>query len=257
MGNCKRAGRFRFVALLVIALVVSAGGWWVWREDRRPMRMRGGDLAAMRPASEVVGPRKVIKSERDRLEAEESDKLRERLRRPLPDIKFDAVAFAEIVEQIRNVTDDNIFINWKTLNAAGVTRDMPVTVELNGLTEAEGIQKLLQDVGGDIVRLGYRIDNGVLTISTHADLDGETYTRVYDVRKALKDPATRKQDLDTLLRRVKSIEPVSWRLKGQGCSVKELSGQLIITQRPDVHRRLRALLRDLSGAPPTVIEYED
>jgi hypothetical protein len=160
-------------------------------------------------------------------------------------------SFSDVVDELRDNTGQGIFVNWRALESIRVTRKLPVTTDLSSLTLAEALDKLLQEVGGTHERLGYTVDDDVVTISTLKDLGRNTLTRVYDVRDLLKDPATRAEDLAALLKRFQGIDPLSWRDAGGNIgAIRELQGQLIITQSPDVHARIVHELEELLPGQP-------
>jgi hypothetical protein len=161
-------------------------------------------------------------------------------------------SFSDVVDALRDNTGQSIFVNWRALESVRVTRQLPVTTDLSSLTLAEALDKLLQEVGGTHERLGYTVDEDVVSISTLKDIGRNTLTRVYDVRDLLKDPETRAEDLAALLKRLQGIDPLSWRDAGGNIgAVRELQGQLIITQSPDVQARIVHELEELlPGQPP-------
>jgi hypothetical protein len=156
----------------------------------------------------------------------------------------------DVVQKLRDRTELNIFVNWRALETQRVTKSLPVTLRLADVTAAETIDRLLATITGEsIPPLGYTIDEGVVTISTREDLAKNTLTRVYDVRAAITDPIDRAADVARVIRRVQGLDPLSWRDAGGTVgSVRELSGQLIVTQTPQVHRRIVAELVDVLPA---------
>ncbi len=159
---------------------------------------------------------------------------------------FHGTPLSEVVDALRTSTGQNIFVHWKGLESAKVTRSLPVTVDLSDLTLGQSLDRLLAEVGGEYAHLGYTIDDGVITISTQIELAKNVETRVYDVRRGLPNQATRQQDLAQILARVHGIDPLSWKAAGGEIGdVKELSGQLIVTQTPAVHQRIETELKDL------------
>ncbi|HEV2296451.1 MAG TPA: hypothetical protein VGR35_21585 [Tepidisphaeraceae bacterium] len=104
------------------------------------------------------------------------------LERRLPELKLDAVPFSDVIDALRDLTNANIFVNWRALEAEGVDRAAPVTARLRDVRFSKALDTILADVGGGTVTLGYTIDEGVITISTVTDLARNTLTRVYDIR---------------------------------------------------------------------------
>ena len=80
-------------------------------------------------------------------------------------------------------------------------------------------------------------------------------TRVYDIRDLVTgDPAARDELVENILDIIRTtIDRDSW-VQGGGLvgSVKELGGQIVVTQTAENHRELAALLKALRGQTPTV-----
>ena len=207
------------------------------------------------------------------------------LERPAPNLTLDGTAFTDAVDVLRDVSDANIFVNWRAIEAAGVSRNVPVTARMRNVRFITAVRVILDHAGGDTAALGFMIDEGVITISTDEDLAGNTMTRVYDVRDLIvqspafqapdfnlqiKSSAARSTDGGITLRDVRAffgrvfgarpwwgtasreelteeliihlqqtVEPDTWRDNGgsEG-SIRELSGQLIVTQSPLNQRRV-------------------
>jgi general secretion pathway protein D len=104
------------------------------------------------------------------------------LERRLPELKLDNIPFTDVIDALRDLTNANIFVNWRALESEGVDRAAPVTARLRDVKFAKALDTILKDVGGGTVNLGYTIDDGVITISTQTDLAKNTLTRVYDIR---------------------------------------------------------------------------
>ena len=45
----------------------------------------------------------------------------------MPELHFNANAFADVVEFLRDVTGANIYVDWPALERASISRDAPVT----------------------------------------------------------------------------------------------------------------------------------
>jgi general secretion pathway protein D len=204
----------------------------------------------------------------------------------LPEVKFEAAAFEEVVNFLRDVTGANIFVNWRALEGAGIDRSAPVTARLRDVKFAKALDTILADVGGGTVTLSYTVDEGVITISTSEDLSRNTFTQVYDIRDLIisvpdfEDPPefnlnqstgggrgggggggslfggaggqgeeeiTREERIEQITQLIQeTVAPDSWRDAGGIVgSVRELSGQLIVTQTPENHRQLMGLLEQL------------
>lgn len=235
----------------------------------------------------------------ERGEQEEDTLVQAQLDRRLPEVKFDSVPFTDVVDFLRDITAANIFVNWRALEGAGIDKSSPVTARLRDVKFSKALMTILDDVGGGTVKLGYTIDEGVITISTDEDLAKNVVTRVYDIRDLIinvpdftdapdfnissnntgtsgrgggggggggggnlfggqggggggpggGDDAgpTRQELVDSIIRLIQdTVATDSWKDNGGTVgSLRELSGQLIVTQTPENQRELVRLLEQL------------
>ncbi|MDH3584266.1 MAG: hypothetical protein OER86_08625, partial [Phycisphaerae bacterium] len=117
-------------------------------------------------------------------ESEANRQTLEKLKQPIP-VSFDANRFENVVEYLRNVTGVNFFVNWKALEGAGIEPGTQVTLNLANVPGDKALRLILDQVGGDLVPLGYSVDEGVVTISTTESLGKNTAIRTYDIRDLL------------------------------------------------------------------------
>jgi len=187
----------------------------------------------------------------------------------LPELEFNAIPLSDVLDNLRNATGANIFVNWRALEAVGVDRNAPVTARLRDIKFKKALSVILADAGGSAVKLGFVAEDGVITVSTEEDLHRNVTTRVYDVRDLIVQPVnftppnqfapqsttqpapeeqpSRQQQIDSLITLIiESIAPDTWRQAGGTIgSIQELSGQLIITQIPENQKLILALLDQL------------
>ncbi len=90
------------------------------------------------------------------------------------------VALVDALDYLRESTGANINVNWRVLEAARISKDMPVNVKLRALPMRRVLQFILDDVSGT-TPLTYFIDQGVIEITTREAADSKMITRVYDV----------------------------------------------------------------------------
>ncbi len=122
---------------------------------------------------------KTVKEERGI--GQEDLQVQAKLDHKLPEINFANVNFADVIDFLRDITGANIFVNWKALEIEGVGKDTPVTARLREVKFSKALSVILADVGGGTTRLGYTVDQGVITISSSTELNKTGITRVYDV----------------------------------------------------------------------------
>jgi hypothetical protein len=204
------------------------------------------------------------------------------MERVVPPIDFHETPFQQVIEFLRDRTHANLVVNWPALQAAGVDRELPVTLSL-AKTSLSRVLDVLCTIAGeqDSVKLAVRVENGVIVLSTDQDLSVTTVVRLYDVRDLLEaDVAQRKKwrrfpstqawlskqglfgapggavatyedlyqaSLENLTRIiVENVEPDMWRdAGGIAGSVREFNGRLLITGTPRMQREVAELLETL------------
>ena len=116
--------------------------------------------------------------------------VRDRLEENVKEISAENQGFEKVVNFLRDNTNTNIFVNWKTLESAGIDRNTQVSVNLREVPFRKALTTILSEVGGGTANLGYTIDDGVITITTREELNSPKYTviRVYDIRDMLVQP---------------------------------------------------------------------
>ena len=108
------------------------------------------------------------------------------LDRVLPEMKFTGVTFGDAIEFIRDVAGVNIHVNWKALEAEGVTADTPINIRLRSVTLRKVMNLLLSEAsGGD--NLTWYVDQGVVEVTTREMADKKMYTKVYPIHDLIMD----------------------------------------------------------------------
>jgi type II secretory pathway component GspD/PulD (secretin)/tetratricopeptide (TPR) repeat protein len=126
----------------------------------------------------------------DRGEGDQDTALQAQLDRHLPEVKFNANALSDVIDFLRDVSGANIYVDWKALEAANIAKDAPVTAKLRDIKFSKALELIFKNVEGDDDehRLGYTVDEGVITISTRKELNKNTVTRRYDINDLLFVP---------------------------------------------------------------------
>ena len=107
------------------------------------------------------------------------------LAKQLPELRFDSVPFTDVIDFLRDTTQANIFVNWTAIEGAGIDKNTPISTRLTNVRFSKVLEIILDSAGGGVTRLGYTIDDGVITISTNDDLAKNVATRTYDIRDLL------------------------------------------------------------------------
>jgi bla regulator protein BlaR1 len=174
--------------------------------------------------------------------------LRRQLDRQLPSLEFDAVGLSDVIDFLRDVSGANIVVNWKSLEAAGVQKDTPVTAKLRNIKFSKAINVVLDGAGGGSGLVIWRPEGNVITI-TAGSPGGKVVQRTYDVHDLVADGGK----ADSLLRMITgSIDADSWKDNGgKTGTIKLEAGKVVVTQTEanqksisNLLARTRELLKD-------------
>jgi hypothetical protein len=91
-----------------------------------------------------------------------NEKTRTALRRPLPEVKFDNVTLRDGIDFIRDVTELNLYVDWKAAEAMGIPPDLSISLRLRNVPAAEVLRLLLREASPD---MRYQIEGGIVIIS--------------------------------------------------------------------------------------------
>ncbi len=112
---------------------------------------------------------------------EEEDQAFAMLRKVVPEVRFDNIPFADVIDFLRDITGANIFVNWRALEAAGIDRKAPLSSRLNNATFMQVLSQITRDVGGSNSVVDYGVNEGVIVISTREELATHQQLRSFDV----------------------------------------------------------------------------
>ena len=94
-------------------------------------------------------------------------RARAQLRRIVPTVTLDRVAFTETIDFLRDVTGCPIRVHWHTLETAGVDRAAAATVHAKSTPLADILDELLHSVTPDGSARWIVDDEGTIVITTH------------------------------------------------------------------------------------------
>lgn len=95
-------------------------------------------------------------------------------------IQADGISVAKVIDYLRTISGANIVVNWKALEAAGISQDAPITLDVRGLTLRKALQLVL-DQTSPTVPLTWDVDQNVISITTQDEADKVMITKVYIV----------------------------------------------------------------------------
>jgi uncharacterized membrane protein YgcG len=100
--------------------------------------------------------------------------------------KFDNVPLDTVIDYIHDETEANIHVNWKALEAVGVSKDAQVNLNLRKVPVHKLLDLALEEAGAGTA-LTYYVDQGVIEITTREIADASMITRVYPVDDLLME----------------------------------------------------------------------
>lgn len=197
-----------------------------------------------------VPEERVVPADRQGARASGNDEVARTAMHQVIDLKLNDTRINDAVDKLRGATGVDLFVNWRALEAAGIRRDEPVSLRVRNVHASTALDLLLRMASPEGPRLGWVIDNGVVTISTADDLAKNVMIRVYDVRDLIGKTAPGEDRGNKVRAIVKlltdRVDPGSWREHGGAvASVREMHGQLIVTQTAENHRAIIDLLQSI------------
>jgi hypothetical protein len=196
--------------------------------------------------------------------------LERRLQTVLEKVDFSEGTLAEAIDVLRR-TGTPIHVKWGALKEVGCTPQTPVTLHLGSVTVETALRWLCASVsspGLRRARLGAVKRDGVLVISTNADLDREMQTETYVIRRLVRESVTARLaaaglgppdrnaaqcavetgrfagQVTAMIRQ--NVDPGSWRDGPySGAWMAYVDGMLVIQQTQRNHERICRLLEAL------------
>lgn len=182
---------------------------------------------------------------------------------PLAEVQLVSTPLDRAFDAISTQARVRIVIDWKSLEAAGVSRTQPVTVTVIDAPLRKALT-VLCDIAASTSPLAFQPDEtGAIHVTTAEHIHG--VTRIYNVRALIDRTAARprpprtaaplnesRQDaIDTITRTIQdTIATDTWRDNGGSLSsLREFAGLLIVTTSPDIHAKIRALLDTFTTQP--------
>lgn len=101
-------------------------------------------------------------------------------------ITLDAVPLSDALWALQEASGLNLHVNWAALEAVGVERDTPVSLNVGQLPVRKVLSLLLSGLGGS-EPITFYIDQGVVEIAPQSLADQHLLTRVYPVEDLLME----------------------------------------------------------------------
>jgi hypothetical protein len=149
--------------------------------------------------------------------------------------EFANTALAQALEQIGDNVGVDIVPDWRSLEAAGVNRETPVSLRIRQNVPAE--QVLTWTLRSVDEGIDFAIDHGVVVVAARDRLDRMLVTRAYELDANLQGAG---KGLEQLVR--ESVSPRSWREEGGVGTVRVFNGKLFVTATEPNQRQVERLL---------------
>jgi len=158
---------------------------------------------------------------------------------------------APLASALKLITEQagvTLSVDWQALEEVGVTRESPVTLELDGLRAEAALDAALGQVATDPMGRPQRVvQHGVVVVSSLDRIARHSNFVVYDVRDLAPDSSAvaELQGLMTTL-----VDPSSWQDNGgQTGRISALGGSLVVATTRENHRAIRGVLTQMRRAP--------
>jgi hypothetical protein len=216
--------------------------------------------ACQNRGSSTHGDRSLISNAETNAEQRTHDLLQKQI-----EINYHDRKLAEVIDDVRQKTGANIFVNWNALTEAGIERDTPIELNLAGLKAERVLALVIKTVSRDDRPIDYEIAGGVVKIDTVENIvrQDSQQVRVYDVSDLLKKISfqARYQDctsdeLTTAMERRREVEEnlillietcvgeqEDWMGAGGPGQVHILGDLLIVRTSVKLHREVADFLR--------------
>lgn len=150
----------RKIGIAIVLMVANTG----LAQTSRP----GNGLAV---SNEEIMRRQDELNKKARTLSPEDQATADQLGRTCPDINFNKVALADVVDFMHDVSGLNISVGWAALEYIGTSKATPISLQLHGVSYRKIFELVLDQCSVGRERAGYVIKDGIVTISTVRDLN--------------------------------------------------------------------------------------
>jgi type II secretory pathway component GspD/PulD (secretin)/tetratricopeptide (TPR) repeat protein len=107
----------------------------------------------------------------------------------IPSVAFNDNALQDVLQFIHTITQQNVDVDWASLEDAGIQRDTPVSLNLTNVTAKTLLDRVVDKVSGAdrSNQADWGVIDGVVTVASRERLNKNTALVIYDVRDLLID----------------------------------------------------------------------
>src|SRR5207249_8348149 len=113
-----------------------------------PVSATGAGQAGMEGPGGV--PPRFANDDQDAAAEAATEQTRTALRRPLPEVNFQQVALSDAIAFLQDVSALDIYVDWKAAEAAGITRDVQITLRLKNVPGVEVLRLTLREASPEL-----------------------------------------------------------------------------------------------------------
>ena len=110
---------------------------------------------------------------------------RESLSRAIDPVEFNRMPLGRLLDHLAGLADLSLSVRWPALNRIGVFSDSLVTMKLGDTTISAALTQALAQADRDGHGADFAIRDGIVVISSKADLARDVDVRVYDISSLL------------------------------------------------------------------------
>jgi hypothetical protein len=211
----------------------------------------------VRELSTIWGGSSLVELGKPMIPSTQPDPVAQRLAMVLDRFEYKDKTLDQVIDLLAERTGCNFFIEWPALEGSGTERDPKGTLILRNLSAAAALKLVLTDFAPGLNHLGYRVEDGIVRITTADQLSQTMVIRVYDVRDLVQTDLDRHRASDhapdqpsddeaggaSLAKLLEEkIEPATWRTAGGQADVGYFAGRLIVNQTPENQETINQLL---------------
>jgi hypothetical protein len=215
--------------------------------DNKPHWAEGAAEEQEPRAEKIEAPKKTAARSSNEKEAE----IIKALEKKQVSFNFEGTPLKQVVEDLRNLTGLNIYVDMPALDEEGISMDTPITIKFEQISLKAGLKMLLHNA-----KLTYVVQDEVLKITTLESQKGTPYSATYPIGDILdqdfacflgacKSRAEKANTIVTVIRKIVSSR--SWIDAGGPGTIEyfPMSQYLVVNQTADVHEVIAEVLQTL------------
>jgi hypothetical protein len=147
----------------------------------------------------------------------------------------------DVIEFLATLGKIQFYLDRGALEDAQISPETPITLDLNNISRGMALDLIFAQA-----KVAYYIRSGVIIVATPDALSKIVETVVYPVADLFDATKTRGEELAELI--YTTVAPDSWDFAGGRGVIRTYRDTLVVSQNPNVHRRIERLLSDLRQA---------